>query len=245
MSDTAKQRKDREEAEAGAQRDREQAQLEQDRAEANTDPAGRDLGTAGDASATAGAEHPNQNATTFARGEETFAAEQMVRGGVTPIPTYPEAVDRETREANHQEMALVAARNATGTKDGISSVLPAVGGTTNLGLTTAEVLAQLDDGAVDGKGRLVGVYLDDLQAAEAARRREMVERAGTSPESRAAAARVRELAAGPGTSAADIDKPRDEQGLVDPAKHTSPDGVDPNDPDRRQREQVDANAASR
>jgi hypothetical protein len=259
VSETAKQKKEREEAEAAAARDQEQAQLEQDRSEAHgegqgsdatssqgadTDPGGRDLNTAGAASSTAGGESPNHNATSFGRTEETFSAEKMVRGGVTPIPSYPEALPREEQEDNHREMALQAAKNVTGTSDGVSSVLPAVGGTTNMGLTTTEVLSRLDDGAVDAKGRLVGVYLDDLQAEQAQRHRERIEGAGQSQESKAAAARVRELASSPVTPAADIDKPRDEQGLVDPAKHTSPDGVDPNDPERRQRERVDAGSTA-
>jgi hypothetical protein len=239
VSETAKQRKEHEEADAAAQRDQEQAQLERDRAQANGSD-GHDLGSAGQASTTAGGESPNQNASSFGRTEELFAAEATARGGVTPLPSYPQALPRQEQEDNHRAMAEQHARNVTGTSDGVSSVLPAVGGTTNLGLTTAEVLAQLDDGAVDGRGRLVGTYLDDLQAEEAQRRRERIEGMGESRESKAAAGRIRELASSPGVPAADIDKAPDEQGLADPDKHTSADGVDPNDRERRQRERVDA-----
>lgn len=223
MSETAKEKKDREAREAAAERDQEQARLESERAEAST------------------GEHPNQNATTAGRSAELTAVEDMVRGGTTPPVAYPQALPREEREENHRAMAEVAARNVTGTSDGVSSVLPAVGGVTNLGLTPAEVYAQLDDGAVDGRGRLVGTYLDDMQAEEAQRRRDRIEQMGTSPESKAAAAKIRELASSPGTPAADRDKPADEQGLIDPDKHTSSDDVDPNDRERRQREQVAAN----
>ena len=268
MNETAAQRKAREDREATAAREQEQAESTQPAgaddqtpeaktagdgqgsdatdsdSKPSTDPAGTDLQTAGQASVTAGSEHPNQNATSYARTEETFAAEQMARGGVTPRPTWPEAVSQDERVENHREMAEQHAKNVTGTSDGVASVLPAVGGTTNMGLTTAEVLSQLDDGAVDGKGRLAGTYLDDLQAEEAQRRRDRIENMGVSSEARAAAARVRELAGSPVTPAADADKPLGEQGLVDPDKHTSRDGVDPNDPELRTRERVETGSVA-
>jgi hypothetical protein len=105
----------------------------------STDPKGRDTRTAGQASLEA---PPNQNAATFGRGEELAAASAMVRGGVTPSPAFPTALPREQQEENLAESAAVVTRNMTGTDDGVSSVLPVVGGVSNLAMTEAERLAQ-------------------------------------------------------------------------------------------------------
>lgn len=240
MTETKKQREEREAAEAAERAKQEKGQEQEsgttDRP-ATTTGEGHDQDSAGEASLRAPA---NQNATTFGRGEELAALERIVRGGVTPLPEYPSALPRENQEENAAAAAEEAAKNLTGTDDGIASVYPQVGGPTNLARTQAEVFAQLDDGAVDARGRLVGVYLDDIQAAQQEQRRALIEQAGRSPASAAAAARLRELASSPSTPASDIGKPLDEQGLVSPSRHTSHDGVDPNDSERRQREQVAA-----
>lgn len=243
MSESAKQKQEREAAEAAAAKQAQDEEAKADEAgadEPDPNPAGRDLRTAGEASTTAGSEHPDQNRTTFARGEEMFAAEQMVRGGVTPVVTYPKALPREDQVTNAEAIGAVASANATGTKDGISSVYPQVGGATNLAMTTSEVLARLDDGAVDGKGRLVGVYLDDLQEEAAQRHRDRIEQRTVTPEAVAAADRVRALAGSSVISGADLGKPADQRALIDPQKHTSRDGDDPNDPAARDRQRVDA-----
>lgn len=211
----------------------------------DTDAEARDTGSADEASVHAPA---NQNAATAGRGEELFAAEQTVRGGVTPAPAYPVALPREEQEANAQEAAHQVAKNMTGTKDGISSVLPAVGGTTNMAMTSAERLAQLDDTAVDAQGRLVGDYLDDRERRVADERRNYIEgRAGElgddARQRRAAAERVRSLASSPATSAADVGKAPGDQALVNPDKHTSHDSSDVNSEERRAAERAEANQA--
>lgn len=232
MSETKKQREDREATEAAAK-----AEHDAGTHPVDTSPTGRDLGTAGTASLEA---PPNQNAVTVGRGEELFAAEAAMRGGVTPAPTYPKALPREEQEANHQAAAAAQAVNITGTSDGVASILPQIGGTTNMAMTTAEVMANLDDGAVDGRGRLNGVYLDDIQARQAQERRELIEQRGTEPGAVAAAERIRSLASSPVTPGADRGKPADEQALVNPDKYTGQ--GDPNDPDRRAAERVDHTA---
>lgn len=181
---------------------------------------------------------PNQNAASMVRTEELHAADLIVRGGTTPQVAYPQVLPREQQEENAAEMARHAAANASGAEDGIATVYPQVAGPTNLALTQAEVLAQIDDGALDARGRLAGTYLDDLQAEEEQRRRERIEGFASSPESRAAAARVRELATSPAVAAADLGRRPDQRALVDPRRHTGQ--GDPNDPIRRAREVTDA-----
>lgn len=184
----------------------------------------------------------DRNAASARRTEETHAADQTVRGG-GPNPLvgsrdFPKAASREEQEENASAAALEAAKNMTGTDDGIATVLPAVGGTTNMALTPTEVQAQLDDGAVDSRGRLVGTYLDDLQAAEAQRRREQVENAASLNGDdvdmrRAAAERVRNLASSDVVSGADLGKHPSEQALVNRRKLTGADTEDANDGNRR------------
>jgi len=165
----------------------------------------------------------DRNAVTARRGEDLAAADATVRGG-GPNPhasdvDYPVALSREEQEANAAEARLAASRNMTGTEDGVSSVLPSAGGVTNMALTPAEVQAGLDDGAVDTRGRLIGTYLDDEQARVAHERRRMVENAGSldgedAEMRKAAAERVRSLAASPATAASDMGKAPDEQARV-------------------------------
>lgn len=177
-----------------------------------------------------------QNAASFGRGEELFAAEAQARGGSPATPVYPTAAPLEERVANAEEAARLTAINASGSPDGISTVYPQVGGTTNMALTTAEVLANLDDGAVDERGRLAGTYYDDIEAERADERRRRIEERSSSPEAHAAAARIRELASSSATPAADRGRRASEQGLVDPRRLTGADQGDANDPRRRARE---------
>lgn len=183
-----------------------------------------------------------RNEASLARTEETHAADVTVRGG-GPNPLvgsrdFPEAPSREEQEANAAEAAKAATINMTGTKDGVASVLPAVGGTTNLSLTPTELQAQLDDGAVDARGRLAGTYLDDLQAEEAQRRRERVEGyakldGDDAAMRKAAAERVRSLASSEPISAADFGKAPGEQALVNRSKLTGADTSKANDSETR------------
>jgi hypothetical protein len=165
---------------------------------------------------------PQLNRETARRGEELAAADATVRGASNhPDPgerSYPKAASREEQEANAAEAAKASAINVTGTADGVMSVLPAVGGTTNMGLTATELQAQLDDGAVDSRGRYVGVYLDDLQAAEAALRRAKVEGMAdeVTDEMKAAAERVRQLASTVPAPASDAGKTADETAMSKP-----------------------------
>jgi hypothetical protein len=167
---------------------------------------------------------PQLNRETSRHGDELQAADQTVRGGGNhPLPgtderVYPKAASREEQEANAAAAAKANAINVTGTADGVMSVLPSVGGTTNPGLTASELQAGLDDGAVDARGRFVGVYLDDLQAAEAAVRRAQVEGMAdeVTNEMKAAAERVRALAAPASVPASDVDKAADERAMVKP-----------------------------
>jgi hypothetical protein len=203
-------------------------------------PKGKD--DSGQSDAELDAERANHNAESFARTEETHAADQTLRGG-GPNPSrlsrdFPEAASREDQEKNAAEAALASARNMTGNADGVSSVLPVVGGTTNMAMTDTERAANLDDAAVDSRGRLVGTYLDDIQAEEMRRRREHIEGKaaldGDDAELRAAAAaRVRNLARTDPVSGADVGKGHDEQALVNTKKITGADQDDANDPKRR------------
>jgi hypothetical protein len=184
----------------------------------------------------------DRNSASFVRTEETFAADRTVRGG-GPNPgvgsrQFPQAPSREDQEENARLAALEAAKRMTGTEDGVSSVLPAVGGTTNMALTPTELQAQLDDGAVDARGRLVGVYLDDLQAEQAQRQRVRVENGAAldGPDAelrRAAAERVRRLAASEPISAADLGRAPGEQALVNTDRLTGRDQSGANDESRR------------
>ncbi len=174
----------------------------------------------------------DRNAISAQRTDELHQADQTVRGG-GPNPhagttEFPKALSREDQERNAEAARKATAVNMTGSPEGVATVLPAVGGVTNMALTPAELQAQLDDGAVDERGRLVGTYLDVEQARIQHERRLAVENAGSldgedASLRRAAAERVRNLAASPATPASDMGKPASEQALVNTDKLTGPD----------------------
>lgn len=111
-----------------------------------------------------------------------------------------------------------------------------VGTPTNHAMTRAEVLSQIDDGAVRPDGRLANtVYLDDIQAEEEQRRREKVE---SGPEASDAAAKLRELAGktGQGRPAEDLAR----TSTVEPPRPSTGPATDKVLPDDRQKTQLGA-----